>query len=88
MKHCIEPALKQLGSVVKEYSQSIYTAHKTFRIVQPNAIQEDKQVEINVPMYNDLGQAIGKWKDYSAAKFDVKIVAGSTLPINLSLIHI
>jgi hypothetical protein len=33
-------------------------------------------------MYNDLGQAIGKWKDYSSAKFDVKIVAGSTLPIN------
>jgi len=82
MKHCIEPALKQVGNVVKEYSQSVYTAHKTFRIVQPNAIQEDKQVEINVPMYNDLGEAIGKWKDYASAKFDVKIVAGSTLPIN------
>ena len=82
MKHCIEPALKQVGNVVKEYSQSVYTAHKTFRIVQPNAIQEDRQVEINVPMYNDLGEAIGKWKDYSSAKFDVKIVAGSTLPIN------
>ena len=82
MKHCIEPALKQLGHVVKEYSQSVYTAHKTFRIVQPNAIQEDKQVEINVPLYNDMGEAIGKWKDYASAKFDVKIVAGSTLPIN------
>ena len=33
-------------------------------------------------MYNDRGQAIGKWKDYASAKFDVKIVAGSTLPIN------
>lgn len=82
MKHCIEPGLKQLGHVVKEYSQAVYTAHKTFRIVQPNAIQEDKQVEINVPMYNDLGEAIGKWKDYASARFDVKIVAGSTLPIN------
>jgi len=82
MKHCIEPALKQLGHVVKEYSQSVYTAHKTFRIVQPNAIREDKQVEINVPMYNNLGEAIGKWKDYASAKFDIKIVAGSTLPIN------
>ena len=82
MKHCIEPGLKQLGEVIKEYSQAIYTAHKTFRIVQPNAIQEDKQVEINVPLYNDMGEAIGKWKDYASAKFDVKIVAGSTLPIN------
>ena len=82
MKHCIEPALKQLGNVVKEYSQSIYTAHKVFRIVQPDAIKEDKQVEINVPLYNNLGEAIGKWKDYGAAKFDIKIVAGSTLPVN------
>ena len=82
MKHCIEPALKQLGNVVKEYSQSVYTAHKVFRIVQPDAIREDKQVEINVPLYNNLGEAIGKWKDYGAAKFDVKIVAGSTLPVN------
>mgnify|MGYP003650831233 CR=1 FL=1 len=82
LKHCIEPGLKQLGNVVKEYSQAIYTAHKTFRIVQPSAIQEDKQVEINVPIYNDRGEAIGKWKDYASSKFDVKIVAGSTLPIN------
>ena len=82
MKHCIEPALKQLGQVVKDYSQAIYTAHKAFRIVQPSGISGDKQVEINVPIYNDLGEAIGKFKDYAAAKFDVKVVAGSTLPIN------
>ena len=82
MKHCLEPALKQLGEVVKQYSQSVYTAHKVFRIVEPNSIKEDKQVEINVPIYNNLGNAIGKWKDYASAKFDVKIVAGSTLPIN------
>ena len=33
-------------------------------------------------MYNNMGQAIGKWKDYASARFDIKIVAGSTLPIN------
>ena len=82
LKHCIEPGLKQVGEVVKEYSQAVYTAHKVFRIIQPNAIQEDRQVEINVPMYNDFGEAIGKWRDYEASKFDVKIVAGSTLPVN------
>ena len=48
LKHSIEPGLKQLGEVIKEYSQSIYTAHKVFRIVQPNALQEDRYVEINV----------------------------------------
>ena len=82
LKHCIEPGLRQVGEIVKEYSQSVYSAHKVFRIIQPDAIREDRQVEINVPIYNDMGRAIGKWRDYGAAKFDVKIVAGSTLPVN------
>ncbi len=82
MKNSIEPALKQLGTIVMQYSQAIYTANKRFRIVQPSAIQEDREVEINVPMFNDMGEAIGKSMDYSAAKFDVRIVSGSTLPIN------
>ena len=33
-------------------------------------------------MYNDYGEAIAKSYDYSAAKFDVRIIAGSTLPVN------
>jgi hypothetical protein len=82
MQNSIEPALKQLGIIVKEFSQSVYTAHKTFRIVQPNNISEMQDVEMNIPMYNDYGEAIGKFKDYGAAKFDIRIIAGSTLPIN------
>lgn len=83
MKASIEPALVQLGKVVRDYSQAIYKAHKVFRIVQPNALQEEsKQVEINIPIYNDMGEAVQKFMDYGSAKFDVKIVAGSTLPVN------
>ena len=82
LQNSIEPSLKQLGTIVKQLSQSLYTAHKVFRVVQPNAIQESRKVEINVPMYNDLGEAIGKFHDYSAAKFDIRIVSGSTLPVN------
>jgi len=82
MKNSIETALMQLGEVVMQFSQSVYTAHKVFRIVQPSALQEDREVEINVPMYNDFGQVIGKFHDYAAAKFDIRIIAGSTLPIN------
>ena len=70
LQNSIEPSLKQLGILVSQYSRTVYSAHKVFRVVQPN------------PMYNDLGEAIGKWHDYSAAKFDVRIIAGSTLPIN------
>jgi hypothetical protein len=82
MKNSIEPSLKQLGTIVMQMSQSIYTAQKRFRIIQPNAIQEQKEAEINVPIYNDMGEAIGKSMDYSSAKFDVRIIAGSTLPVN------
>tara|TARA_R100000808_G_C2154335_1_gene165246 strand:+ start:2612 stop:4915 length:2304 start_codon:yes stop_codon:yes gene_type:complete len=82
LKHSTEPGLKQLGEIVKQYSQALYTAHKVFRIVQPSSIQESREVAINVPMYNDLGEAIGKFKDYSAARFDIRIVAGSTMPVN------
>jgi hypothetical protein len=82
MKNSIEPSLKQFGEVVKDYTQAVYTAHKVFRLVQPSAIQEQRSQEINVPIYNDFGEAIGKWKDYATAKFDVQIVAASTLPVN------
>ena len=82
MKSSIEPALKQLGTVVMQMSQSVYTANKRFRIIQPSAIQEQREQEINIPIYNDMGEAIGKSMDYSAAKFDVRIIAGSTLPVN------
>ncbi|QDP60876.1 MAG: putative portal protein [Prokaryotic dsDNA virus sp.] len=82
MQNALEPALKQMGTIIKQFTQSVYTAQKTFRIVQPSALQEQRQVEINIPVYNDLGEAVGKIKDYSAAKFDVRIIAGSTMPIN------
>jgi hypothetical protein len=82
MKNSIEPALKRLGSVIAQFSQATYTGNKVFRVVQPNNINEEKQVEINVPIYNDLGEAIGKFNDYGSAKFDIRIVAGSTLPVN------
>jgi len=82
MQHSIEPALRQLGKLVMQFSQAVYTANKRFRIIQPSALQEQKEQEINIPLYNDMGEAIGKSMDYSAAKFDVTIVAGSTLPVN------
>ena len=82
LKHSVEPALRKVGEVVKQYSQSIYKAHKVFRIVQPNSLREEKQIEINIPMYNDMGEAIGKYLDYGSAQFDVRIVGGSTLPVN------
>jgi len=82
LKNAIEPALRQTGEVVKQFSQAVYTAHKVIRIVQPNNINEEKMAEINMPIYNDLGEAVGKFNDYATAKFDIRIIAGSTLPVN------
>ena len=82
MKTSIEPALKHLGDTILQFAQSTYTANKRFRIIQPSAIQEGKDQEINIPVYNDMGEAIGKSMDISAVKFDIRIVSGSTLPIN------
>ena len=44
---------------------------------------EEKKVEIIIPIYNDYGKAISKWMDYETARFDVRIVAGASMPINM-----
>ena len=65
-------------------AQSHYQTDKVFRIVQPNAGggYSESEVRINIPIYNDYGEAIGKWSDYESAKFDIRIVAGATMPVN------
>ena len=87
MNNTVEPALTHLGKVFKDIAQETYTTDKVFRIVQPQAGQdpseiEEQKVRINIPIYNNYGKAIGKWKDYGAANFDVILVAGSTMPVN------
>ena len=66
-------------------SQNHYSVEKVFRIVQPEAGQtpdEEKEVRINIPIYNDYGEAISVFKDYASARFDIRIIAGATMPIN------
>jgi len=85
MGSIVEPALEHLGRVFQQMAQKHYTIEKVFRIVQPEAgqtPQEEKEVKINIPIYNDYGEAIGRYKDYSTARFDVRIVSGATMPVN------
>ena len=82
MNTSIEPALKHLGTLVVQFAQTTYTANKRFRIIQPNALQESKESEINIPIYNDMGKAIGKSMDIASIKYDIRIISGSTLPVN------
>ena len=85
MSTIVEPALEHLGKCFQMVAQKHYQIDKVFRIVQPEAGQEpdqDKEVRVNIPIFNDYGKAIGKWMDYESGKFDVRIVAGATLPLN------
>jgi ketosteroid isomerase-like protein len=81
MKNSVEPSLQQLGECVRDYAQATYKSNKVFRIVEPNNAKV-KDVEVNIIQYNKYGDAIGKFYDYATAKFDIRLVAGSTMPIN------
>ena len=81
----VEPALEYLGKCFQMMAQNHYSIEKVFRIVQPEAGQQpdqDKEVRINIPIYNDFGEAVSVYKDYGSARFDVRLIAGSTMPVN------
>ena len=85
MGSVVEPALEHLGRCFQMRAQNHYTVEKVFRIVQPEAGQipdEEKEVRINIPVYNDYGKAISVYKNYASARFDIRIIAGTTMPIN------
>jgi hypothetical protein len=85
VNNVIEPALEQIGKVFKQMAQFTYSSQKVFRIVQPEAGAtegEVNEVSINIPIYNDFGAVVEKFNDYQSSEFDVRIVGGSTQPVN------
>jgi hypothetical protein len=86
MGSIVEPCLEHLGKVFQQMAQKHYSVEKVFRIVQPEAGQspqeQEKEVKVNIPIYNDYGEAIGKYRNYASARFDVRIVSGATMPVN------
>lgn len=79
----VEPGLEHAGKVFASIAQRHYTIDKIFRMVQPEAGQDEvRESRINIPIYNDYGDVIGKWADYNSAKFDIRFISGSTMPIN------
>ena len=80
-KGCIQALMKDLRQASPDEKRQLGKLINDFKQYVQNLLEEREQ-ELNIPIYNDMGQAIGKSMDYSAAKFDVRIVAGSTLPVN------
>ncbi len=79
IKTVFEPVLTHVGNVFLDVSQHVYKIHKVFRIVNEEGF---KEYEMNVPIFNDVGDIIGKMFDYETLKFDIRVVSSSTLPTN------
>ncbi|MFC1535742.1 hypothetical protein ACFL4H_00080 [Candidatus Neomarinimicrobiota bacterium] len=80
-----DPALEHFGRVHRQTMQGHYTIEKTIRIVEPNngGGFDEKKTTFNKPLYNKVtGKKIGKWLDLETSNFDIRIVSGSTLPVN------
>ena len=85
MGSIVEPCLEYLGKCFQMVAQNHYTVEKVFRIVQPEAgqkVDQESETRINIPIYNDYGEAISVYKDYNSARFDIRVVAGATMPVN------
>ena len=80
-KDDVESMLNQLGKVVVQMIQWIYTDRKVIRLIQPN--RESKEVIVNEDLYDDMTNAIiGKMNDVTIGQYDLIVVSGSTLPSN------
>ena len=76
----IEEGLNQLGKVVIGLMQYVYTDQKVLRLMQPN--NKPKEVVVNSPLYDDIGNVVGKLNDITVGKYDIIVASGSTLPSN------
>lgn len=76
----IEEGLNQIGGVVVSLIQHVYTDQKVMRLMQPN--NKPKEVVVNSPLYDDIGNVVGKMNDITVGKYDIIVLSGSTLPSN------
>ena len=76
----VEECINQLAKVVVGLVQYVYTDQKVLRLMQPN--NRPLEMEINSPIYDDVGNLMGKVNDITVGKYDVIVLSGSTLPSN------
>jgi hypothetical protein len=75
----IENFLNQCGKVAVPLMQQIYTEDKVIRIVQPNGTEKEERFNFFKEMENG---DVKRFHDVTVGRYDVKVVAGSTLPTN------
>ena len=76
----IESALTRVGQVAIALIQQLYTTEKIFRVIQPN--NSMSEYVVNKRLVDDKASEIKVINDLTIGKYDVIVVAGSTLPSN------
>ncbi len=76
----IEASLTRVAQVAIPLMQQLYTVQKIFRVVQPN--NSMSEYAINKRLFDDKSKEIQIINDIGVGKYDVVVVAGSTLPTN------
>lgn len=74
----IEAALEILGQVTLEYDQWWYNSQKKLSILDDNGVL--REVVINKAILDGNNRIIARDNDIRNSKFEVRIIAGSTLP--------
>ena len=76
----IEASLTRVAEVAIPLIQQLYTVEKIFRVVQPN--NSMSEYAINKQLYDDKTAEVKVVNNITIGKYDVIVVAGSTLPTN------
>ena len=76
----LENCLKRIAQVVIPLAQQLYTEEKVIRLVQPN--NSITEYTMNKKLYDDKQKEVGVVNNITVGKYDVVVVAGSTLPTN------
>ena len=76
----IEAGLTRIGQIAIPLMQQLYTTKKVFRVVQSN--NQISEYMINKRMIDDKSGELKIINNIGIGKYDVVVVAGSTLPTN------
>ena len=75
----VENFLNQVGRVAVPLMQQMYTEEKVVRLVQPNGTEKEER--FNFFKETETGD-VKMFHDVAIGRYDIKVVAGSTLPTN------
>jgi len=76
----LESMLNELAKRAIPLIQQLYTQEKIIRILEPSGTQ--KEYTVNQEIHDSYGNLIEKVNDITVGTYDIKVVAGSTLPSN------